>query len=183
MADENTTPAEAETQPTTQPEAETTEDTQETSGNEPQKVLTQEQVDKLLARRLERERAKLRGEWETEKAEAEKQAKMSALEKAQVKEQKAAARIQELEAELAQERRTYSLERQLAGKVVNAKASIKLIGDYVAEDGTADLEAFFADYPEQKPSTQTPQRGVNGRTLASGGAEDANAVIRRAMGY
>lgn len=149
------------------------------------KVFTQEQVEKLVTRRLERDRTKQREQWEAERVENDRQARLSALEKSKEREQALERERDSYKDELDKERRTYALERQLVGKVVNvADALILIKPDDLKEDGSLDVDAFLEARPYLKPPEPEPSNsrlsGMNGRSVTPTDKSQINDFIRSA---
>ncbi len=145
---EDTTQPTGESVGTTPPEGAQTGTTQPAAAKSEQQ-FDPDTVEKIVKKRLDRERKK----WEAEMEEARKKAEMSEAEKAQ-------ARTKELEAELEKERaaRTASDRRaELTGKVRDPRAAMKLIEDeHVNEDGSVNVEAFLEAYPYFAPDSGKP---------------------------
>lgn len=137
------TPSEAEQTDTTPPQAETKGTTQAAAEN----AAPQADIDKIVQKRLDRERKK----WEAERAEAERLARMDEAERLKEELAKRDKAIAEREAEIRRERTL----RTLTGKVVNEEAAYKLLDDtHLDEDGNVNLDAFLESYPFLKPAPQ-----------------------------
>ncbi len=180
MADEATTPAEGATAAAPETAAPNTTPPQaETQG----KTFTQEQLDQILAERLERDRATRKREWDAETKKREERAKMAeaerlAAEKADLEKQLEAAKA---------ETRTAHDRATLAGHVApeHLDKATRLIEDsHRKADGTLDAAKFLKDNPFLK-ATPDPRPGP-APTTAGGGAPlnapDMNAAIRSKAG-
>lgn len=138
-----TTPSEAEQTDTTPPQAETKGTTQAAA----ETAAPQADIDKIVQKRLDRERKK----WEAERQEAERLARMDEAERLKEELAKRDKAIAEREAEIRRERTL----RTLTGKVVNEEAAYKLLDDtHLDEDGNVNLDAFLESYPFLKPAPQ-----------------------------
>lgn len=112
-----------------------------------------------------------KAEAEAKKAaeDAAAKARMDETERAKVEREEAIREANEAKSEVAQLRRTVAL----AGQVTSPEKVLKLIGSetekYFGEDGKANLEAIYADFPEYKPTTQSkdPAGGFNSRQGAT----------------
>lgn len=142
--DQNTTPAASGNDGTTPPAAETAGTTpQPEGGNETQ----QPDIDKIVQKRLDRERKK----WEADAEERAKRARMDEAERLK-------AELADKDKEIATAKAEAANARQVAaltGKVVDAGAALKLLDPerHLAEDGTVNTTALLTDYPFLKPAT------------------------------
>lgn len=122
------------------------------------KLLTQEEVDRIVADRLKREREKARKEFEAEKTEAERRAKLEEGERLKLEKQEAEKRATDAEARVLRAER----KAELTGKVSNPDRVLILMGekaaDYFGEDGTANAEALLKDFPEYAPAVPTDSK-------------------------
>ncbi len=125
------------------------------SGEETPKLLTQEEVDRIVADRLKREREKARKEFEAEKTEAERRAKLEEGERLKLEKAEAEKRATDAEARVLRAER----KAELTGKVTNPDRVLILMGekasDYFGEDGTANPELLLKDFPEYAPAVPT----------------------------
>jgi hypothetical protein len=153
------------TNPTPAPGQESQE-TPPTPGQEGQpKLLSQEEVDRIVAERLKREREKARKDFEAEKAEAERRAKLEEGERLRLEKAEAEKKAAEAEARLVRAER----KAELAAKVTHPDRVLLLMGEKAAEyfpDGKADLEAIYRDFPEYQPQpdSKPPGGGVRPQT-------------------
>lgn len=161
MATEQTTQAQAETEATTPAQAETEQTTQQQAetADTPEVYRTQEQFEAAFKARLERERK----QWQLEKEEIEKRAKMDETQRLKAEKEDAEKKVQEAEA------RAQRAERKaaLAGKVADPEAALKLLSDdHLDEDGNVSVEALLKSYPFLKPQNSP---GLDGPNPAGGG--------------
>lgn len=164
------TPPEAEQTGTTQPQAENQGTTPPDSGNAGNQA--QVDIDKIVTKRLERERKK----WEAEAEEAARLAKMDEAQRAKAELEKAQRQIEEAKAEARRERSM----RQIAGKVVDEEDALTIAErlNLVAEDGTVDLDALLKAKPYLAPTKATI--GGPSRPPAEDDAGDLPTQIRKA---
>lgn len=142
-----TTPSEAEQTDTTPPQAETKGTTQAAAEN----AAPQADIDKIVQKRLDRERKK----WEAERQEAEERARMSEAERLKKDLEAQAAKVKEAE------QRAIRAERLaiLKGAVVDPNAALKLLEDtHLAEDGSVNIDALVEAYPFLKPAPQPEEQ-------------------------
>jgi hypothetical protein len=128
------------------------------------KLLSQEEVDRIVQERLKREREKTRKEFEAEKAEVERRAKLEEGERLKLEKAEAEKRAAEAEARvLRAERRA-----ELAGRVSHPERVLLLMGDQADgyfPGGKADLEAIYRDFPEYQPGDpKAPGGGIRPQT-------------------
>lgn len=145
-----TTPPEAEQTGTTPPQAETTGTTQAAAEN----AAPQADIDKIVQKRLDRERKK----WEAERQEAEERARMSEAERLKKDLEAHAAKVKEAE----QRAKLAEIRAELKGEVADEKVAMKLFEPdrHLNDDGTLNLEALLSDYPilsKPAPQPETPQ--------------------------
>lgn len=146
------TPPEAEqtgTTPTDAVKSETTPPDAESKSGE----FDADAVEKIVKRRLDRERKK----WEQEREEAEERARMSEAERLQADLQA------KQDALTAAEKRAVNAERlaALTGKVADPKAALRLLDDdHLTEDGTVNVDALLNAYPFLAPQAQ-PKPSAN----------------------
>lgn len=164
MEDTQTTPAPAENGATTSAQTVTEQPQAET----PAKTLTQAEVDKIVAARLERER---KG-WETEKAEIERRAKMDEAERLKAEKADLEKQIQsERDARTSAERRA-----ALVGKVADPAAALKLLEPaHIGEDGAVNVEALLKSYPFL--AAQSGKSAVGAANPAGGGTGKPTSIF------
>ncbi len=136
-----------------------------------------------------REAAEARTKLKTEQdaaakdAEERRQARLTAIEKADDARKKAEARAD------AAEQRVVAAERRalLTGKVVDLDAALELIKpEHLSTDGSLDVDAFlearaFLKVPEPDPEPSGPRlSGMNGRSVHAPDKSALNDAIRRA---
>jgi len=149
--DLDTTHAPSGNEGTTPPEAEKTGTTPPEGGNELD-------VEKIIKKRLERERRK----WEAEREEAERRARMDEAErlKAELADRDKAIAEAKAAAEAAERRAA------LTGKVADPAAALKLLDpeEHVDEEGNVNVDALLKSYPFLAPqqSGPTPTRSGGG---------------------
>ncbi len=129
-------------------------------------------------------RAKLKAEQEQAAKEAEerRQAKLTAIEKAEDKARKAEEKVKEYE------QRAVNAERRalLTGRVVDLDAALELIKpEHLDANGNLDVEAFldaraFLKVPETKDEPTTRLAGGNSRSVAPSDKSQFNDFLRRA---
>jgi len=111
-------------------------------------------------------RTKLR-DLEAQSAEREKEAaraKLDETERLKAEKQDIADQLTKRENEFKQ----LNTQLSLQGKVTNPKAAVKLLEDnHYTADGDVDLDAFFEDYPEQKPRPTAERGGADVETAAT----------------
>jgi hypothetical protein len=182
MPDENLQPTPA---PGEESQAPTTSTTlPEGKSGEP-KLLSQEEVDRIVAERLKREREKARREFEAEKAEAERRAKLEEGERLRLEKQEAEKRAAEAEARLIRAER----KAELTGKVTNPERVLILMGDkteeYFNDDGSVNVEAVLRDFPEYAPTAPTDSKPstapLNGVRPAVGRPPNKEAQLAQAV--
>lgn len=137
---------------TTQPEA---------VKQEEKPILTTEQ----LAERLERERKKIRSEFEAEAAEKEKRAKMEVQQRLELEKAEALKQAEAEKAEKAKLEQQVKDLRALTGKVADIDAALDLVKpEHRNEDGSLNVESFLTRYSflkNQVSSTLTQPSAKN----------------------
>lgn len=133
----DTTPESSGNALTTPPEAEQTGTTQESAEHD---------IEKIVKKRLDRERKK----WEAEREEAAKRARMDEAERLKAE---LADRDKAIEAAKAEARRERTLRQLGPDKVVDAEEALYIAErlDLVGEDGSVDLEALLKAKPFLAP--------------------------------
>ncbi|MBF6596255.1 MAG: DUF4355 domain-containing protein [Thermaceae bacterium] len=150
MTDESKT-----TTPAPGQESQITETTPAPGQESQNKLLTQDDVDRIVADRLKREREKARKEFEAEKTEVERRAKLEESERLKLEKDEAEKKA------LIAEARVLKAERkaELTGKVTNPERVLLLMGDkagdYFGEDGAVNAETVLKDFPEYAPAAET----------------------------
>lgn len=161
-----TTPPEAEQTGTTPPQAETTGTTQAAAEN----AAPQADIDKIVQKRLDRERKK----WEAERQEAEERARMSEAERLKKDLEAHAAKVKEAE----QRAKLAEIRAELKGEVADEKVAMKLFEPdrHLNDDGTLNLEALLSDYPIlSKPAPQPEEQPVRPRVPPANAARPTGA--------
>lgn len=153
-----TTPPEGEQTGTTPPAAEPNAGTTPPAegGNEGK----QPDIDKIVQKRLDRERKK----WEAERTEAEKRARMDEAERAKAEAEDIRKELEEARAEARRERTI----RSLTGKTVDAEDALAIAErlDLVTDDGIVDVDKLLAAKPYLAPQ-QAGKPGVTPANAAS----------------
>lgn len=119
------------------------------------RVFTESEVNAMIAGRLSSQEKAIRRKISEEQKEAERQAEMTATERAREIEAKAAKEIEALQQKLADAERL----SMLAGKVTNPKRVLRLMDDpeHYFKNGSLDEKALAADFPEYLPRSTAPQ--------------------------
>lgn len=163
------TPPEAEQTGTTPPAAEPNAGTTPPDAEKPGTDQTLD-VEKVVKKRLERERKK----WEAEREEAEKRARMDEAERLKAELADRDKAIAERDAALAREKAI----RSLSGKVADPEAAYKLAegNDDLLSDGQVDADALLQAYPFLAPTPAGPNatRGAGGSSLSASKAKIAS---------
>ena len=156
---ETTTPAASGNDGTTPPEAVNTGTTPPPEGGN----QAQPDIDKIIQKRLDRERKK----WEAERDEVEKRARMDEAERLKADLADRDKRIAEAEAKAVMAERRASL----TGKVADPTAALRLLDDdHLTDDGAVNVDALLKAYPflAPTPTGPTPTRGAGGSTPRDG---------------
>lgn len=168
MTDENqnenmqdTTQPEAEQTGTTPPQAENQGTTPPDSGNDGTTQPTDKpevDVEKVVKKRLERERKK----WEAERTQAEERARMDEAERLKAELADRDKAISEAQAQTKRER----VLRTLSGKVVDPEDALAIAerAELIDEDGQVDVDALLQAKPylAPQPAGPTPTTGAGG---------------------
>jgi hypothetical protein len=149
-----TTPADGGNAGTTPPQAANQGTTPTPEGGN----AAQPDIDKIIQKRLERERKK----WEAESEEKAKRARMDEADRLKADLADRDARIAEAE----QKALTAERKAALTGRVADPTAALRLLDDaHVNDDGTINVDALLKAYPFLTPATgPTPTRGAGGNT-------------------
>ena len=125
----------------------TTEQTVEQTTEQTVKTFTQEEVDKIIAKRLARERKDIEAKIEAERAEAERLAKMSEAEKQQALFKKQVAEFEATKRAFEQEKLLNETSKQLASKNLPIEFA-EMLKAQDAESTFENIKIFEAKFNE-----------------------------------
>jgi len=122
------------------------------------KLLTQEEVDRIVQSRLKRAEMKWEADYSARLEEEKKRGQMEESERLKLEKAEAERRAADADARVLRAER----KAELTGKVTNPDRVLLLMGekaaDYFGEDGTVDSEAVLKDFPEYAPAAEpTPK--------------------------
>jgi membrane protein involved in colicin uptake len=151
---------------------------------------TQEDFDAAFARRLERERKKLREEWDAEKAEIERKAKMDEAERIKAEKEEAEKKASEYRTQLQAERLNAAAERAAIAAGAKPEQVAKVVrlaelGEVEFTDGKPDPEAVeqaISAVLEEIPELKAGSKTVGTSTNPANGSDEQQEEFEK-MGY
>lgn len=152
-------------------------------GGDPPKTFTQKDIDEIVSKRLTREQAKWQKDFETkletEKAEAEKLARMSADERVRAELEKEKAELKEDKAKHEKEKLTLEVRKQLSDEGLEQDFSTFLMG-HDAESSLENIKTFKESFFKAVEAEVLKRLSGNGPGAGGGKPESTGIGARLA---